>query len=200
MSEREVSPARLEAISDGVIAVILTIMVLELHPPKGVAPAGLLALWPQFTAYVVSFGFVATYWVNHRYVFSHLRRVDERVLWSNMALLFMLSLIPFSTAYAGASGLAPFPTAFYAGVMLANALSYWLLSHAIESQHARADEPLAFRRRVRLAGNVAAVGYALAIPAAFLHPAISLGLAAAISVYYMTPLPRPPVLERRQEP
>jgi uncharacterized membrane protein len=97
----ELSPARLEAISDGVFAVVLTIMVLELRPPHDTTRAGYLALWPHVAIYVVSFTTVATFWVNHRYLFSYLRRVDDRVLWSNMALLFFLSLIPFFTASVG---------------------------------------------------------------------------------------------------
>jgi uncharacterized membrane protein len=101
------SPTRLEAISDGVIAVAITIMVLELHPPHDPTPAALWSLWPQFDSYVVSFGFIAIYWVNHRYLFRYLKRVDERLLWTNMGLLFLLSLIPFATAYAGQSSIAP---------------------------------------------------------------------------------------------
>jgi uncharacterized membrane protein len=90
-----------------VIAVAITIMVLELHPPHDPTPAALWSLWPQFDSYVVSFGFIAIYWVDHRYPFRHLKRVDERLLWTNMGLLFMLSLIPFATAYAGQSSIAP---------------------------------------------------------------------------------------------
>ena len=164
---------------------------LALRPPSDASPASLLALWPQLATYVVSFAFVATYWVNHRYLFSHLRRVEERVLWGNMVLLFTLSLIPFSTAYVGSSGLAPFPTAVYAGVMLANALAYSVLGLAIEAQHEVPSAVAAFGPRVRLAGYVAAGAYALAMPAAFLHPGVSLALIFLVSVYYMTPTARP---------
>ena len=191
MAERDFSPARLEAISDGVIAVAITIMVLALTPPREATPAALMALWPQFTGYVVSFFFVATYWVNHRYLFRHLRRVDEAVLWTNMALLFLISLIPFSTAYAGATGLAGFPMAVYAAVMLANALAFSLLAVAIQRQHDPAERPRAFRglaRAINLAGLAA---YTAAIPLAFVLPTLSLALITAVCVAYVTPLPRP---------
>src|SRR5512138_3334747 len=125
MTERNVSPARLEAISDAVIAVIITIMVLELHPPQAATVPALLGLWPQFAIYFVSFLVVATLWVNHRYLFSLMRRVDERVLWSNMALLFMLSLVPFSTAFVGQTRLAALSTAVYALVLFLAGVAFW---------------------------------------------------------------------------
>jgi uncharacterized membrane protein len=191
MAEAEFSPTRLEAISDGVIAVAITIMVLELHPPHDATPAALFSLWPQFVSYVVSFGFVAIYWVNHRYLFRHLRRVDERLLWTNMGLLFLLSLIPFATAYAGGSRIAPFPVAVYATVMLANAAAYGALLLAIRAQHDPAALPAAFGRRCLTVNLVAGVVYALAIPAAFIAPALSLGMNFAVTLMYLTPLPRP---------
>src|SRR5690348_17185798 len=166
-------------------------MVLELHAPKDASPAALLALWPQLATYVVSFAFVATYWVNHRYLFSHLKGVDERVLWSNMVLLFTLSLIPFAVAYVGDLGLVPFPTAVYAAVMLVNALAYTLLARAIEAQHHASERPPAFQQRSRIVGYAAAAAYAAAIPAAFFDPWISLALIFAVSLYYMTPISRP---------
>jgi uncharacterized membrane protein len=191
MAEVEFSPTRLEAISDGVIAVAITIMVLELHPPHNANPASLLSLWPQFASYVVSFGFVATYWVNHRYLFRHLKRVDERLLWTNMGLLFLLSLIPFATAYAGESRIAPFPTAVYATIMLANALAYGALLMAIRAQHDPAELPAAFGRRCIAINVIAGAVYALAIPAAFVSQVLSLAMNFAMTLIYMTPLPRP---------
>jgi uncharacterized membrane protein len=191
MAERELSTARLEAISDGVIAVIITIMVLELHPPRAPTPAALMALWPQFAIYLVSFLFLAIYWVNHRYLFGHVKRVDERVLWANMGLLFLLSLIPFATAYAGETGLAAFPIAIYAATMLAAGLGYSILSLAIRAQYVGEPAPAAMQRRGLLL-NIAALGaYALAIPAAWLNPLISVALIFAPCVAYLTPLARP---------
>ncbi len=188
---REFTPTRLEAFSDAVIAVAITIMVLELHPPHGPTLPALLTLYPQAESYVISFGFIATYWVNHHYLFHQLKRVDERVLWSNMVLLFLLSLIPFATAYAGETREAAFPTALYAAVMLANALAYWLLASAIQAQYRGGPMPPAFGRRARLVNYAAVTVYALAIPAAYLNPTLALAMIFAVSLTYMTPLPRP---------
>ena len=191
MAERDFSPTRLEAISDGVIAVAITIMVLELHPPHDPTPAAVLQLWPQFASYVVSFGFIATYWVNHRYLFRQLREVNERVLWTNMVLLFFLSLIPFATAYAGQTGIAPFPTALYAAIMLANGAAYGALTFAIRAQYP-ADAPPPVFRGAAVAINFAAIGlYVLAIPAAYLSPLLSLAMNLAVSFVYMSALARP---------
>ena len=191
MAEREFSPGRLEAISDGVIAVAITIMVLELHAPHQASPAALLALWPAFASYVVSFAFIAGYWVNHRYLFRHLKRVDERVVWTNMALLFMLSLIPFSTAYVGATSLAPFPTAVYAAVMLVSGLVYGVLAAAVRAQYPPGQRPPALGSRTLLINAAAAVTYILAIPAAYVSPVLSLALNFAVSIAYMTRWARP---------
>ena len=193
MSERNVSPARLEAISDGVIAVIITIMVLELRPPEVASVPALLELWPPFAIYLVSFLFLATFWVNHRYMFGLIRRVDERVLWSNMALLFMLSLIPFSTAFVGQSRLAALSTAVYAVVLFLLGIAFWSLAMGIEAQYEPGDEPAAFAPRQKLINAAAAAAYALAIPVSFLNPVAALGLIVAPSLMYVTRLTRPKV-------
>ena len=191
MPERELSVSRLEAISDGVIAVIITIMVLELHAPKDPTPAALVALWPQFEIYLVSFVFIAIYWVNHRYLFSHLRHTDDRVLWANMALLFLMSLIPFATAYVGQSGLAAFPTAVYAAVMLVNGLVYGVLAAAVRAQYAPGQRPPALGSRPLLINVGAGVTYVLAIPVAYLSPTLSLAMNFAVTLVYMTRWARP---------
>ena len=180
MAKEDFSSTRLEAISDAVIAVAITIMVLELHPPHEPTLPALLGLWPQFESYVISFGFIATYWVNHHYLFHHLKRVDEKVLWSNMLLLFLLSLIPFATAYAGD-----------AAVMLANALAYALLSAVILAQYRGEPRPRAFGRVPQAISAAAVTVYALAIPAAFFHPTLSLAMIFAMTLTYVTPLVRP---------
>jgi len=191
MVERNVSPARLESISDGVIAVIITIMVLELHPPNEATAAALVRLWPQLAIYLVSFVFLATFWVNHRYMFSLLRRVDERVLWSNMALLFMLSLIPFSTAYVGRTRLAALPTAFYALVMLLAGFAFWSLALGIKAQYEPGQEPAAFTLGRRLIHAAAVAAYALAIPLAYVNTLAALALILASALMYVTRLTRP---------
>lgn len=191
MAERNVSPARLESISDGVIAVIITIMVLELRPPAVATVPALLALWPPFAIYLVSFLFLATFWVNHRYAFSLMRRVDERVLWSNMALLFMLSLIPFSTAFVGQTRLASLSTAVYAVVMLFAGLAFASLASGISAQYEPGEAPAAFAPRQTLIHMAALAAYALAIPVAFLSPPAALALIVAPGLVYVTRLTRP---------
>src|SRR5256885_10545112 len=122
---------RLEAFSDGVIAIIITIMVLELKAPHAPSPEELLALWPTFLSYVMSYVMVAIYWLNHHRLFHLAKPVDTRILWANILLLFCLSLVPFSTAYAGENRLSPFATAVYAAVLLLCALAYLVLIGAI---------------------------------------------------------------------
>ena len=190
MAGLEVSASRVEAISDGVIAVLITIMVLELRTPADPSPAALIALWPQFAIYFVSFLFIATYWVNHRFLFGHLQRVDDRVLWTNMALLFLMSLIPFSTAYVGQNGLAAFPTAVYAAVMLVAGLGYNALAVSIRAQYREAPPP-ALQRRAMLMNAAALSIYALAIPAAWISPPMSLALIFAPCLLFVTRLARP---------
>jgi uncharacterized membrane protein len=191
MTERNVSPARLESISDAVIAVIITIMVLELHPPKVATVPALLGLWPPFAIYLVSFLFLTTFWVNHRYLFSLMRRVDERVLWSNMALLFVLSLIPFSTAFVGQTRLAALSTAVYAVVLLLAGLAFASLAFGISAQYEPGDAPAAFAPRTSLVHVAALTAYAVAIPVAFLSPPAALVLIVAPGVMYVTRLTRP---------
>lgn len=191
MTERNVSPARLESISDGVIAVIITIMVLELRPPEVATVPALLGLWPPFAIYFVSFLFLATFWVNHRYVFSLMQRVDDRVLWSNMVLLFVLSLIPFSTAFVGQTRLAALSTAVYAIVMLLAGLAFGSLASGISAQYAPGEEPAAFGLRQRLIHIAALAAYALAIPMAFLSAPAALALIVAPGLMYVTRLTRP---------
>jgi uncharacterized membrane protein len=192
MAERTFSPGRLESISDGVIAVIITIMVLSLTPPKSADPAALLAIWPAFVAYFVSFVFVAIYWVNHRYLFRFLHAVDDRILWSNMLLLSLMSLVPFGAAYMGQTGLARFPVAADAVVMLVCGAAYLNLRIAI-GRHVRSpDEAAVFNEgRARWVNLAALVAYVLAIPAAFIHPLLSLALNLSVSAVYFTPYPRP---------
>src|SRR5512135_184668 len=117
---------RLEAFSDGVIAIIITIMVLELRPPHGVALADLGPLVPKLLSYVLSFVFVAIYWNNHHHLLHAVQRVDGRVLWANVHLLFWLSLVPFVTAWLGEHGAVALPTALYGGVLLASGTAYFI--------------------------------------------------------------------------
>jgi uncharacterized membrane protein len=190
-SESALSPARLEAVSDGVFAVILTIMVLDLRPPRDATLSGYLVLWPHFAIYALSFTVLATFWVNHRYLFSYLKRVDERVLWCNMTLLFFLSLIPFSTASVGENGLVGLTIAIYAAGMLATGLAFSALAVSVRTQYNSTDKPAAFRGRVSLIHAAAQITYASAIPVAFVHPWLALTMLIVPSIVYITKLTRP---------
>jgi uncharacterized membrane protein len=122
---------RLEAFSDGVIAIIITIMVLELKVPHDPTPAALVALWPVFLSYVLSFVYVGIYWNNHHHMLHTCARVTGPILWANLHLLFWLSLFPFATGWMGENHFAPLPSAAYGGVLLAAAMAYYLLQQTI---------------------------------------------------------------------
>ncbi len=122
---------RLEAFSDGVLAIIITIMVLELKVPHGDTIDALLPLLPKFLSYVLSFLYVGIYWNNHHHLLHACRRVSGYVLWANLHLLFWLSLLPFATGWLGENNFAALPTAIYGTVLLFSAISYWLLQQAI---------------------------------------------------------------------
>jgi uncharacterized membrane protein len=188
---KDVGVSRLEAISDGVVAIIITIMVLELRPPSDPHPLGLVALWPDLLCYGVSFATLATYWVNHRYLFNYVRAVNEPILWSNFLLLLMLSLLPFATAYMGRSRIAPFPTAVYATAMLASGLAFWLLSTRVEATLPKEDRSAPFQPNIRRLNVATMVTYALSIPTAYISPPLSLTMSLAVAIFYMTPLARP---------
>lgn len=122
---------RLEAFSDGVLAIIITIMVLELKVPHGDSWAALQPLWPVFLSYVLSFLYVGIYWNNHHHMLHTCRQISGRILWANLHLLFWLSLFPFSTGWMGENHFAPLPTAVYGINLLAAAIAYWLLQGMI---------------------------------------------------------------------
>jgi uncharacterized membrane protein len=187
MAERRLGPGRLEAFSDGVIAVIITIMVLELKVPEQHTPAALLALWPTFLAYALSYLMVAIYWLNHHNLFSYVREVDTRILWANMLVLFSISCIPFATAFVGASELQSFPVALYGVVMLACGIAFTVLRWAV-SRRLHGDQEIAALRRAAGRKNWVSIAiYAVAIPAAFVHPAITLALTFVVALIYLDP-------------
>jgi TMEM175 potassium channel family protein len=161
------SKARLEAFSDGVIAIIITIMVLELKVPHGGDAAALMALWPVALSYVLSFLVIAIYWVNHHRLLHMARHADTKVLWSNNLLLFCLSLIPFATGYMGENHFAPFLTAVYAAILLAAGLAFVPLRRCVMAQ--LRDDPASVRLSWRAARKnyVSLALYALAVPLAF---------------------------------
>jgi uncharacterized membrane protein len=180
------SKARVEAFSDGVMAVILTIMVLDLKAPRSSEPGALLGLWPSFAIYLVSFFLTTIYWINHHGLITQARRVTTGLLWANSGVLFCASLIPFATAYVAQTRLAPFPTAIYAGLQCACGVAFNLLFRTIVQQ--RDDE--AFRRDVkrRQRQNLVAVAlYALSSVAALFSPIVAVLLFTAVSLAYVAP-------------
>ena len=177
---------RLEAFSDGVIAIIITIMVLELKIPHGDDWQSLQNLLPKFISYVTSFMYVAIYWNNHHHLLHATRRVTGAILWSNTHLLFWLSLIPFVTAWAGENHFSKLPVAAYSFVLLMAAIAYFILSKTIVSVQGK-DSVLSLAIGKDLKGLVSIVAYALAIPFAFIHKEISLLLILAIAVLWLVP-------------
>jgi uncharacterized membrane protein len=177
---------RLEAFSDGVIAILITIMVLELRPPHGAEVEALRALVPTFLSYVLSFVFIGIYWSNHHHMLHVTERVDGRVLWANLHLLFWLSLIPFVTAWMGENHFATVPIACYGVVLLACALSYTLLQRTIIARQG-ANSRLARAVGSDRKGLASLVGYVLAIPLAFVHPAIAGAIYVTVALVWLVP-------------
>jgi TMEM175 potassium channel family protein len=191
MIEQDVSSSRLESFSDGVIAIIVTVMVLELKAPHDPTPRALLALWPDFLSYAVSFGFVAIYWVNHRFVLRRVRAVDERIVWTNVLLLFAVSMIPFSTAYMGETRLASFPMALYGGELLVCGMAFALLRTAVAANIDDETERETFNgRRVQAIGIATMLILMVAIGMAFVQPPAALGLIFLSSLLHLAPLTR----------
>ena len=161
---------RLEAFSDGVLAIIITIMVLELKVPHGATASALLPLVPKFLSYVLSFVYIAIYWNNHHHLMQAVKHVDGRVLWANMHLLFWLSLLPFATGWMGENHFAAEPVSLYGGVLLMCAIAYYILVRTLLARHG-ADSALAiaigrdFKGRISVARYV--VGFAVALFAAW---------------------------------
>ena len=188
------SKARLEAFSDGVIAVIITIMALELREPESAEPADLLKLWPSFAIYLVSFVFVAVYWINHHRLLAEVPRVTARLIWANNALLFCLSLIPFATAYVGKTNLAPFPTMVYAALQLICALAY----HLVLSTIVRDRRDAVFLTETRRQDYAAMAAYLAAILVAPFSPITTVAFLVAVLVTYVVPGLLAQVRERRK--
>ena len=176
---------RLEAFSDGVIAIIITIMVLEMKVSHGDDLAALAALWPVFLSYVLSFVYVGIYWNNHHHLCLATTRVSGGVLWANLHLLFWLSLIPFVTRWMGENHFAPVPTALYGLVLLAAAVAYLVLQRAIIAVNA--DSPLQRALGRDFKGRISAVLYAIAIPSAFFNEWIAGGLYAFVALLWLVP-------------
>ena len=178
---------RLEAFSDGVIAIIVTIMVLELKVPHDDTPAGLLHLWPVFLSYALSFFLVAIYWVNHHQLFTRVEAVNHTILWANNLLLFCISLIPFATAYVGENHLSAFPTALYCAVMFICGLAFMLLAKVIVAAAPGDSDMRALDRAATRKNIVALAVYAAGVALAFVHPALSLICVFFVAIMYFSP-------------
>jgi len=177
---------RLEAFSDGVIAILITIMVLELTIPHGDKLGDLWGLRYVFISYVLSFVYLAIYWNNHHHMLYVTERVTGGVLWANMHLLFWLSLVPFVTGWMGEGGFAPTPTAVYGVVMLMAAIAFYILQRAIV--HSQGDRSLLAAAIGRdLKGKASPILYAVAIPAAFLQPWVAYGIYALVALMWIIP-------------
>ena len=168
---------RLEAFSDGVIAILITIMVLALTVPHEATLAALRPLIPTFLSYALSFVFLGIYWNNHHHLLQATKQVDGRVLWANMHLLFWLSLIPFATAWMGENDFAPLPVALYGVVLLFAGIAYFILARVLIALHG-SDSTLATALGSDFKGQVSIVLYLVAIGLSF----VSAGLACAVYV------------------
>jgi uncharacterized membrane protein len=184
---------RLEAFSDGVIAILITIMVLELVPPHGATLADLLPLGPIFVAYVLSFANLAIYWNNHHHLLQAAKTVSGRVLWANMLLLFFLSLVPFGTAWMGENEFAAIPVALYGVICILAAFSYGILVRALIAAPGQTST-LAEALGDDFKGRVSPLLYGVAIPIAFLLPMAAFGIYVFVAVLWIVPDPR---IERR---
>jgi uncharacterized membrane protein len=190
---------RLEAFSDGVLAIIITIMVLELRPPAAVELAGLKPLLPVFLSYVLSFIYLGIYWNNHHHMFHSTRHVTGGILWANLHLLFWLSLFPFTTAWVGENHLASTPTAVYGFVLLMAAIAYYILQRAIIVQQGHGSL-LAAAIGKDWKGKISPVLYFIAIPLAFVSPWISSALYVFVALMWLVPDRRiERVLVRRED-
>ena len=177
---------RLTAFSDGVIAIIITIMVLELKAPHGADWAVLAGVAPNFVSYVLSFIYLAIYWNNHHHLLHTVTRVDGLILWANCNLLFWLSLIPAATAWMGENLLAPVPTAVYGGVLLMPAIAYELLQKAIlRKQGARSVLATALGRDLK--GKISPFLYIGGIALAFVSPWMSIALYVLVAAIWLVP-------------
>jgi uncharacterized membrane protein len=177
---------RLAAFSDGVIAIIITIMVLELKVPHGTDWAALAGVLPTFLSYVLSFIYVGIYWNNHHHLLHTARQVNGAILWANMHLLFWLSLIPFATGWLGENHLARLPTALYGVALLMPAIAYYLLQVAI-IRHQGRQGPLAAALGRDIKGKLSPLLYGTAIGLAFVQPWISHVIYVVVALMWLVP-------------
>ena len=177
---------RMEAFSDGVIAILITIMVLELKVPHEPSLHALGPMWPVFLSYVLSFITLGIYWNNHHHMLHATRHVDGAILWSNLHLLFWLSLMPFATAWMGENHFESTPTAIYGVVLLMSAIAYYILARAIIRRDGP-DSTLALAFGKDWKGKLSPVLYATAIPISFIYEGLALALYWAVAIVWLIP-------------
>jgi len=177
---------RLEAFSDGVIAILITIMVLELRIPHGSDAATLRPLVPVFLTYVLSFVNLGIYWNNHHHMLQSTKKINGTILWANLHLLFWLSMLPFFTGWMGENDFATLPTAAYGGVLLLAAIAYFMLQSAIIAGQ-RPDTTLADALGRDIKGKISPVFYIVAIPLAFVSRWVAVSLYVVVAVLWLVP-------------
>jgi uncharacterized membrane protein len=180
------SKTRVEAFSDGVIAILITIMVLELKIPHGDSIRVLAQIVPSFLTYVLSYVYLGIYWNNHHHMFHATTRINGKILWANLHLLFWLSLVPFVTGWMGENHFAATPTAVYGGVLLAAAIAYFLLQSVIIADQGR-DSKLAAAVGQDLKGKISPILYAVAIPLAFVREWAADAIYVAVALMWLVP-------------
>ena len=180
------SKGRMEAFSDGVLAIIITIMVLEMKAPHGTNFSALSPLIPVILSYILSFTFLGIYWSNHHHLLQVCKEVDGRILWANLHLLFWLSLIPFVTGWMGENNFASLPVAFYGVVLIFAAIAYYVLVRSLISRHGK-ESAVAVAVGNDFKGKISVVIYALAIPMAFIEPFLAGGLYVVVAIIWIIP-------------
>lgn len=180
---------RLEAFSDGVLAVVITILVLDLKVPQGVTLASLEVVLPVFLSYFLSFVFIGIYWNNHHHLLQATQHVSGGILWANLHLLFWLSLTPFATAWMGQTDFAPAPVALYGALLLLAAIAYFVLTKALIAHHGK-DSLLASAIGGDRKGKVSMVFYVIGIAVSFWRPWFAMSCYAAVAVMWLYPDPR----------
>jgi uncharacterized membrane protein len=180
------STTRLEAFSDAVIAIIMTIMVLELKVPHGDNLQALRPLLPIFLSYLLSFVFLGIYWNNHHHMLHATKRVNGKILWANINLLFWLSLVPFTTAWMGENHVAALPTSIYGVILCLSAISYTLLQNLIVAQQGP-DSLLAKAVANDVKGKVSLVAYLAGIPLAFVHSGYAIACYVFVAILWLVP-------------
>lgn len=178
--------SRVEAFSDGVLAIIITIMVLEMKVPHGSNLAAIKPLLPVFFSYVLSFIYIGIYWNNHHHLMQAAEQVNGRVLWANMHLLFWLSLVPFASGWMGENNFTTWPVVLYGVILFMNGVAYYILERFLVQLHGR-DSLLAKAVGIDPKGILSVVVYLVAIGLAFVNARISLGLYGVVAIIWLIP-------------